>query len=78
MAVFYNKERAKYGNLTGQIIVWPMESTVKRSPQKVPNNPKNINNPIIYLEYSLASSNLKDIESRMDLIEVADRVISYL
>ena len=25
MAVFYNKERAKYGNLTGQIIVWPME-----------------------------------------------------
>ena len=25
MAVFYNKERAKYGNLTGQIIIWPVE-----------------------------------------------------
>ena len=25
MAVFYNKERAKYGNLTGQVIIWPVE-----------------------------------------------------
>ena len=22
MAVFYNKERAKYGHITGQVIVW--------------------------------------------------------
>ena len=25
MAKFYQKERAKYGNLTGQIIIWPVE-----------------------------------------------------
>ena len=25
MAVFYNRERAKYGNLTGQVIIWPVE-----------------------------------------------------
>tara|TARA_B100001250_G_scaffold29682_1_gene24418 strand:- start:2062 stop:3642 length:1581 start_codon:yes stop_codon:yes gene_type:complete len=25
MATFYAKERAKYGNLTGQIIIWPVE-----------------------------------------------------
>ena len=25
MASFYSKERAKYGNLTGQIIIWPVE-----------------------------------------------------
>ena len=25
MATFYAKERAKYGNLTGQVIIWPME-----------------------------------------------------
>ena len=24
MAVFYNKERAKYGHITGQVIVWPV------------------------------------------------------
>ena len=24
MAVFYNKERAKYGHLTGQVIAWPV------------------------------------------------------
>ena len=24
MAVFYNKERSKYGHLTGQIIAWPV------------------------------------------------------
>ena len=25
MATFYSKERAKYGNLTGQIIIWPVQ-----------------------------------------------------
>ena len=25
MAVFYSRERAKYGNLTGQVIIWPVE-----------------------------------------------------
>lgn len=25
MATFYNKERAKYGHLTGQVIIWPVE-----------------------------------------------------
>ena len=25
MATFYSKERAKYGNLTGQIIIWPIQ-----------------------------------------------------
>ena len=25
MATIYASERAKYGNLTGQVIVWPME-----------------------------------------------------
>ena len=25
MTTFYAKERAKYGNLTGQVIVWPVE-----------------------------------------------------
>ena len=25
MAKFYQKERAKYGNLTGQIIIWPVQ-----------------------------------------------------
>ena len=24
MAVFYNQERSKYGNLTGQVIAWPV------------------------------------------------------
>ena len=27
MTTFYAKERAKYGNLTGQVIVWPVEYT---------------------------------------------------
>ena len=27
MAKFYSKERSKYGNLTGQIIIWPVEYT---------------------------------------------------
>ena len=25
MTTFYSKERAKYGNLTGQVIMWPIE-----------------------------------------------------
>ena len=25
MARFYGSERSKYGNLTGQIIIWPVE-----------------------------------------------------
>ena len=25
MATFYNKERAKYGHLTGQVVIWPVE-----------------------------------------------------
>ena len=25
MATIYSKERGKYGNITGQIIVWPVE-----------------------------------------------------
>ena len=25
MPAFYAKERSKYGNLTGQVIIWPME-----------------------------------------------------
>ena len=25
MATLYSKERSKYGNLTGQIIVWPVQ-----------------------------------------------------
>ena len=27
MAVLYSRERAKYGNLTGQIISWPVDYT---------------------------------------------------
>ena len=27
MAKFYSKERSKYGNLTGQVIIWPVEYT---------------------------------------------------
>ena len=45
MAVFYNKERAKYGNLTGQIIVWPMEY------EGLPDGTLNANNlPAGYLK----------------------------
>ena len=25
MATIYNKERAKYGHLTGEVIIWPVE-----------------------------------------------------
>ena len=25
MATIYSKERSKYGNITGQIIIWPVE-----------------------------------------------------
>ena len=45
MATFYSKERAKYGNLTGQIIIWPVE--YDGNPTEG-NNPKNL--PAGYLK----------------------------
>ena len=39
MAKFYSKERSKYGNLTGQIIIWPVQY---EGHPTVGNNPKNL------------------------------------
>ncbi len=45
MAKFYSKERAKYGNLTGQVIIWPVE--YEGNPTEG-SNPKNL--PAGYLK----------------------------
>ena len=38
MAVLYSKERSKYGNLTGQIINWPVDYN------GLPDDGANVNN----------------------------------
>ena len=55
MAVFYNKERAKYGHLTGQVIAWPVpyEGTPDTS-----NNEKSL--PAGYLKCDGAKYFVKD------------------
>ena len=55
MAKFYSKERSKYGNLTGQIIIWPVQ--YEGNPSEG-NNPKNI--PAGYLKSDGAKYNADD------------------
>ena len=49
------------------------EDIVCKSPQKVPNNPRNTKRPIIYLKISLLSSSLDETPSKMVLKELADK-----
>ena len=55
MAKFYSKERAKYGNLTGQIIIWPVQ--YEGTPTEG-NNPTNL--PAGYLKCDGAKYNADD------------------
>ena len=55
MAKFYSKERSKYGNLTGQIIIWPVQ--YEGNPSEG-NNPKNL--PAGYLKCDGTKYNADD------------------
>ncbi len=55
MAVFYNKERAKYGHLTGQVIAWPVP--YEGTPD-ISNNKKSL--PAGYLKCDGAKYFVKD------------------
>ena len=47
MAKLYSQERSKYGNLTGQIIVWPVEINPDISPEICPDIDQMSNYPMI-------------------------------